>query len=133
MSLVKTIEFNQHGDERGQLFVAESLRSIPFDVKRIYYLTNTAADLPRGFHAHKKLEQVAVCVAGKCKMVLDNGTEKADIWLDTPSKAVRIEPMIWHEMHEFTEDCVLLVFASDYFDESDYIRDYKNFRELLNA
>lgn len=133
MSLVKLIELNQFGDDRGQLVVVESSRSIPFDIKRTYYLTNTKSDFPRGFHAHKKLEQVAVCVTGKCRMVLDNGEEKTDVWLNAPNKAIRIEPMVWHEMHDFSDDCVLLVFASDYFDEADYIRSYDEFKELLNA
>lgn len=133
MSLVKIIELQQFGDERGRLVVAESSRSIPFDIKRTYYLTKTKSDFPRGFHAHKALEQVAVCVAGKCRMLLDDGINKADIWLDSPNKAIRIEPMVWHEMHEFSEDCILLVFADNYFDESDYIRDYNKFKELLSA
>lgn len=133
MSLVNIIEFNQFGDERGQLIVAEASRSIPFAVKRIYYLTGTKPDSPRGFHAHKKLRQLAVCVAGKCRMLLDNGSEKSEVWLDVPNKAVLIDPLVWHEMHDFSNDCVLLVFADDFFDESDYIRDYEKFEETINA
>lgn len=131
MSLLKRIDLNSLGDERGQLSILEAQKNIPFSIKRVYYLTNMKHDIPRGFHAHKELEQVAVCVAGKCRMLLDNGQTKEDLWLDAPNKAIRIEPMVWHEMHDFSEDCVLLVLASDHYDESDYIRNYSDFLEMV--
>jgi dTDP-4-dehydrorhamnose 3,5-epimerase-like enzyme len=127
MTLLKLIDLKPLGDERGQLSVFEAQKNIPFSIKRVYYLTGMKSDVPRGFHAHKKLEQVAVCVAGKCRMLLDNGKIKEDVWLDSPSKAIRIEPMVWHEMHDFSEGCVLLVLASELYDEEDYIRDYSVF------
>lgn len=130
MSLVKWIDFPQRGDERGCLTVVESMKSIPFEIKRVYYLTNLSPDLPRGFHAHKELEQVAVCISGSCKVLLDNGQEKQWVTLDSPSKAIRIEPMVWHEMQDFSDGCVFLVFASDFYNESDYIRDYEIFEEI---
>ncbi|WP_040391096.1 FdtA/QdtA family cupin domain-containing protein [Cellvibrio sp. BR] len=131
MSLLKRIDLNSLGDERGQLSILEAQKNIPFSIKRVYYLTNMKHDVPRGFHAHKELEQVAVCVAGKCRMLLDNGQAKEDVWLDAPNKAIRIEPMVWHEMHDFSEDCVLLVLASEHYDESDYIRNYSDFIEMV--
>lgn len=131
MSLVKFIDLTLRGDDRGKLAVFESINTVPFEIKRVYYLTDTKADVSRGYHAHKQLEQVAVCVAGKCRMLLDNGSKKEEIWLDSPSKAIRIEPMIWHEMHDFSLDCVLLVLASDHYDESDYIRNYSDFIEAI--
>lgn len=131
MSLLKLIDLNSLGDERGQLSVLESKKNIPFTIKRVYYLTNMKHDIPRGFHAHKELEQVAVCVAGKCRMLLDNGQERECVWLDAPNKAIRIESMVWHEMHDFSEDCVLLVLASELYDESDYIRTYSDFIEMV--
>lgn len=131
MSLLKHIDLNSLGDERGQLSILEAQKNIPFSIKRVYYLTNMKHDIPRGFHAHKELEQVAVCVAGKCRMLLDNGREKEDVWLDAPNKAIRIEPLVWHEMHDFSEGCVLLVLASDHYDESDYIRNYSDFIEMI--
>lgn len=127
MSLVKLIDFNLLGDERGHLTVLEANKNIPFDIKRVYYLTGTKPGVARGFHAHRRLEQISVCVAGKCRMLLDDGTDKEDVWLDSPTKAIRIEKMVWHEMHDFSEDCVLLVLASDHYDELDYIRVYNNF------
>ena len=132
MSLVKWLDFPQRGDERGHLTVVESAKSIPFEIKRVYYLTNLSPDLPRGFHAHKELEQVAVCISGSCNVLLDNGQEKQCITLDSPSKAIRIEPMVWHEMQEFSDDCVFLVFANDFYNESDYIRDYSEFCSAVN-
>lgn len=127
MSLVKLIDFKLLGDDRGHLTVLEGNINIPFDIKRVYYLTGTKLGVSRGFHAHKALEQIAVCVAGNCRMVLDNGQQKEEIWLDSPNKAMRIEKMVWHEMHDFSPDCVLLVLANDYYDESDYIRVYADF------
>lgn len=131
MSLLKLIDLNPLGDERGQLSVLEAHKNIPFAIKRAYYLTNMKHDVPRGFHAHKELEQVAVCVAGKCRMLLDNGQSKEEIWLDAPNKAIRIEPRVWHEMHDFSEDCVLLVLASEPYDEADYIRNYSDFIGMI--
>ena len=131
MSLLKLIDLTSLGDERGQLSVLEAQKNIPFTIKRVYYLTNLRRDVPRGFHAHRQLEQVAVCVAGKCRMLLDNGRTKEQILLDAPDKAIRIEPMVWHEMHDFSEDCVLLVLASELYDEKDYIRSYSDFYEMI--
>lgn len=127
MSLIKWIELQQRGDERGYLTVIETHVNIPFDIKRVYYLTSLSKDLPRGFHAHRQLEQLAVCVAGSCKVLLDNGQEKEWVTLDSPKAALRIEPMVWHEMKDFSENCVFLVLASEHYDESDYIRCYDSY------
>lgn len=127
MSLIEWIELPSLGDQRGGLVVAESCKNIPFDVKRIYYIFDAKPDIPRGFHAHKELHQIAFCIKGKCKMLMDNGFVKEEVWLDQSNKGLRIPPMIWHEMHDFSEDCVLLVLASEHYDESDYIRDYADF------
>lgn len=131
MTLLKLIDLKALGDDRGQLSVLEAQKNIPFSIKRVYYLTGMKSDVPRGFHAHKKLEQVAVCVVGKCRMLLDNGKIKEDVWLDSPSKAIRIEPMVWHEMHDFSDGCVLLVLASELYDEADYIRSYEDFIRVI--
>lgn len=128
MSLVKLIDFKLLGDDRGHLTVLEESKNIPFQIKRVYYLTGTKQGVARGFHAHKELEQVAVCVSGRCRMILDDGQRKEEVWLDSPSKAICIEKMVWHEMHDFSPDCVLLVLASEHYDESDYIRDYSTFK-----
>jgi dTDP-4-dehydrorhamnose 3,5-epimerase-like enzyme len=131
MSLIHLFELKTLGDERGHLNVLENSRNIPFDIKRVYYLTGTLPGVPRGFHAHKQLRQVAVCVSGSCKMKMDDGTQREEVLLDAPNKAIFIDKMIWHEMHEFSSDCVLLVLADDFYDEQDYIRDYSVFMELI--
>lgn len=127
MSLVTLIDFKLLGDERGHLTVIEANRNIPFDIRRVYYLTDTKPGVARGFHAHRKLEQISVCVAGRCRMILDDGRTREEVWLDMPTKAIRIQKMIWHEMHDFSPDCVLLVLASEHYDEADYIRNYESF------
>jgi dTDP-4-dehydrorhamnose 3,5-epimerase len=119
------------GDHRGQLIALESNKNIPFEIKRVYYLSGTLPGVPRGFHAHKRLNQIAICVSGKCRMLLDNGTQKEELWLNNPSNAIHIPPMVWHEMHDFSPNSVLLVLANDYYDEGDYIRNYDNYLELI--
>ena len=127
MSLIKTISFKPLGDERGSLVALENNKSVPFDIKRVYYIFGTKEGVSRGFHAHRNLKQVAVCVTGSCRFVLDNGKQKEEIILDSPLKGLVIGKMIWHEMYDFSGDCVLLLLASEYYDEADYIRDYQKF------
>lgn len=122
------------GDERGSLVALESCKNIPFQIQRVYYIFGTKPAVSRGFHAHKALKQVAVSVSGKCRFILDDGNEVSEVWLDSPTKGLLIEDMVWREMHDFSEDCVLLVFASEYYEEFDYIRNYKEFLdEVRNA
>jgi UDP-2-acetamido-3-amino-2,3-dideoxy-glucuronate N-acetyltransferase len=119
-------------DDRGNLVVIENLKNVPFEIKRVYYLTKLSAEHPRGFHAHKILKQFAVCLAGSCRFVMDNGIQKEEFTLSSPSEGIIINEMIWHEMHDFSQDCVLMVLANDFYDESDYIRDYPTFLKLIN-
>lgn len=131
MSLAKWLEFASLGDDRGQLFALESARSIPFEIKRVYFMTGMRPDLPRGFHAHRALRQVVVCVSGKCRMILDDGEQRDSVWLDSPARGLLIERNLWREMHDFSDDCVLMVLASEYYDEADYIRSYAEFRQAV--
>lgn len=133
MSLIQLISFPPLGDDRGSLVALESQQSIPFDIKRVYYIFGTQQGVARGFHAHKQLKQVAVCVTGRCRMVLDDGNQREEVWLDSATKGILIEDMVWREMHDFSEDCVLLVLASEHYDESDYIRDYTEFTEKTKS
>ena len=128
--LIKLLDFNILGDERGQLVAIEGNRQIPFDIKRVYYLFGTKPDIARGFHAHKALKQVAICVSGSCRFVMDDGVNKESIVLDSAVRGLFIDAMQWHEMYDFSPDCVLMVLASDVYDESDYIRDYESFIAL---
>lgn len=131
MSLLRFISFPSLGDERGSLIALESEKDVPFLIKRVYYIFYTKQGVARGFHAHHNLKQVIICVSGKCRVVLDDGQQQQEAWLDTPSKGLIIDSLIWHEMHDFSEDCVLLVLASEYYDETDYIRNYNDFLECL--
>ncbi|WP_394671403.1 WxcM-like domain-containing protein [uncultured Acinetobacter sp.] len=126
MNLIKLIDLPSYDDERGGLVAIESNQSIPFDVQRLYYIFNTSQK-PRGFHAHIDLKQVAICLKGSCKFILDNGSIKEEVVLDNPTQGLVIEGLIWREMHDFSEDCVLLVLASEHFTEQDYIRNYDEF------
>ena len=127
MTIAKLYDFPLLGDARGSLVVMDKNSGVPFIVKRGYYLFGTAQGQSRGFHAHKNLHQIAICVSGRCRMVLDNGIVRQDVWLNSATLGIDLPPMLWHEMYDFSSDCVLLVLASDYYDESDYVRDYKEF------
>ncbi len=130
MNLFEWIDLPSLGDDRGSLIVFEGSRAVPFEINRVYYMFGTKQGVTRGFHAHKNLLQVAVCIVGKCRMIFDDGVNREDTWLDSPSKGLFIKNMVWHEMHDFSDDCVLLVLASDHYDETDYIREYGEFIEL---
>ncbi len=119
--------FQTHGDDRGMLVAIEQLNDIPFEIKRIYYIYNTQNGLSRGIHAHKTLEQLLICVNGSCKLLLDNGYEKETVLLDQPHEGVYLPKGIWREMYDFSPDAVLLVLASELYDEADYIRNYDAF------
>ncbi|KKU20703.1 MAG: hypothetical protein UX84_C0031G0002 [Microgenomates group bacterium GW2011_GWD1_47_13] len=113
--------------------VAEYPRQIPFPIKRVYYMVKSAPNLPRGYHTHKKLDQVFFCIQGSMRMILDDGKKKEEIILNQPDIGIRLKPLVWHEMHDIKEDTIMLIFASDYYEESDYIRDYKQFIETVNG
>lgn len=132
MKLISWIELPNLGDHRGSLIVVEANKNLPFEIKRLYYIFDSKPDTPRGFHAHHKLTQVAFCIQGKFKMLMDNGNEKQEVILEEPNKGLVIPPMVWHEMHDFSEDCIILVLADDYYNESDYIRNYDDFIHQVN-
>lgn len=129
---VERFRAQQHGDARGQLVALEEKKEIPFDIKRVYYIYDTLKGVRRGFHAHKSLKQLLICVHGSCKVLLDDGTEKEIVLLDKPYEGIFIESNMWREMYDFSPDAVLLVLASEIYDESDYIRDYDKFLEYVN-
>lgn len=130
MEIIK-YNFDPHGDERGQLVAIEGNVDIPFNIKRVYYMYNTGADMVRGKHAHKCLEQILICIHGSCTICLDDGKEKANILLDKPNEGLYVTNCIWREMYNFSSDAVLMVLASEQYNESDYIRDYNAFLEYI--
>jgi len=126
------INFKPLGDERGSLIAIEAEKSVPFEVRRVYYIFDTKEGVERGFHAHKNLNQVAVAVTGSCEMVLDDGECETSVLLDSAQKGVLIGPGVWRVMRNFSSDCVLLVLADQHYDETDYIRDYEEFKEWVS-
>ena len=128
---IKKFSFTPHGDDRGQLIAVEAGKDIPFEVKRVYYIYDTLPGVRRGFHAHKHLQQALVCVHGSCKIHLDNGHEQQEVTLNSPAEGLYIANDMWREMYDFSEGAVLLVLASEHYDESDYIRDYSTFIKLV--
>ena len=130
MSLIQWANFPPLGDDRGSLVALEAHKTVPFEIKRVYYIFGTQSGVARGFHAHRNLKQIAVCVTGKCRMVLDDGATREEAWLDSPIKGLIIGNLVWREMHDFSEDCVLLVLASEHYDEADYIRSHDEFLSL---
>ncbi len=126
------INFKPLGDERGSLIAIEAGKTVPFDVRRVYYIFATKEGVERGFHAHKALNQVAVAVTGSCEMVLDDGATRTTVLMDSSQKGVFIESKVWHYMRAFSPDCVLLVLADQHYDEADYIRDYEEFKAWVN-
>lgn len=123
------VQFSIHGDDRGCLIALEGGRDIPFEVRRVYYIYGTRSDMPRGFHAHKHLKQMLIAVSGSVTVSCEFGATKERFLLDSPSRGLLLEGLIWREMHDFSPDCVLMVFASEHYREEDYIRDYNVFRQ----
>jgi len=130
MKQVHLIDVPSFGDDRGTLCAFEAGKDIPFEIKRVYCIYHTESGISRGFHAHKHLKQVVICVSGSCRFLVDNGKTKQEYILDSPDKGLAIEGLIWREMHDFSSDCVLIILASEHFQESDYIRDYSEFKSL---
>ena len=124
---INFIPLQKHGDDRGSLVALEEENNIPFSIKRVYYIFDTKEGVRRGFHAHKKLKQVAIAIKGSCRFLLDDGTERIEVVLDNPAQGLLIESCIWREMYDFSSDCVLMVLADCHYDENDYIRDYDDF------
>lgn len=121
------IDLTVHGDERGSLISLEENKNVPFDIKRVYYIFDTKNGIRRGLHAHRNLKQIVVCVSGSCTFLLDEGDRRITINLDSPSKGLFIDKMVWREMYNFSDDCVLMVLANQHYNEEDYIRDYNDF------
>lgn len=128
----KMYHFPPHGDDRGQLIAIEEQKDLPFDIKRVYYIYDTLPGVRRGYHAHQNLQQILVCVSGSCKIHLDDGHDTAEVVLDNPTKGLYISNDMWREMYDFVPGTVLLVLASEYYDEADYIRNYEDFLKLVH-
>jgi dTDP-4-dehydrorhamnose 3,5-epimerase-like enzyme len=127
--LINIVELPKVIDD-AYLFFAESLNHLPFEIKRVYYITNPKPGELRGFHAHRKTNQVLFCIQGSVRVGLDNGADREEIILNTPEQGIFLPQMLWHEMHDMDESTILLVFADQPFDPDDYIRDYQEYLSL---
>lgn len=130
---IKIVNFEEHTDSRGALVVIEGKKIIPFDIRRVYYMYDTQLGEIRGKHAHKSLQQILICVHGSCKLLLDDGYDKQIVELTNPAEGVYISNNMWREMFDFSSDAVLMVLASELYDEKDYIRDYGEFLKFVGA
>ncbi len=119
------------GDIRGQLAFAEMGKHIPFEVKRFFVVYGVVSKETRGEHAHRKLHQFLICVHGRCSLMADDGENRQELLLDSPTVGVHLPPLVWGVQYKHTSDAVLLVLASDYYDADDYIRDYSEFLRVL--
>lgn len=127
---VKLKDFNDFPD--GNLVIAEAKKSIPFDIKRVYFINKLFNDKSkRGHHAHKKCEQVIFCINGSFKIKLDDGVNSQVLTMKDPALGIILGASLWHTMFSFTSDCVILVLASKYFEADDYIRSYDDFLKFI--
>lgn len=125
------LTFPKIEDYRGNLSFIESVTHVPFDIKRVYYLYDVPGGAERGGHAHKKLHQVVIAMAGSFDLKLNDGINSKRVHLNRSDYGIYIGPGTWREMDNFSSCSVCMVIASEYFDESDYIRDYNHFLEYV--
>ena len=104
---------------------------LPFEIKRVYFVYGVEIGMNRGYHAHKNLRQLLICTFGKIEILVDDGHSQKAYLLDSPNKILYIGAGIWHEMSWLKQDSVLTVFASNHYEERDYIRSYKQFKKLV--
>lgn len=131
MENIMVINIPKISDQKGNLAVLEG-NTIPFEIKRVYYLYDIPCDSYRGGHAHIDQHELLIAVSGSFDVVLDNGLEKEVIILNKPNKGLIIKKGIWRELQNFSSGSVCLVIASDYFDELDYIRNYDEFLNFIS-
>ena len=134
LSGVRMLEFPHHGDERGHLVVVEGLKDVPFEIRRMFYIYGSDANVVRGCHANRKSEFVFINVAGHSKVRIDDGRgNKAEFSINRPHTGLYMPRMIWKEMYDFSPDSVLLVLSNEAYDPDEYIRDYDAFVSEVNA
>lgn len=132
MNKVQMLEFPQRGDERGHLVIVEGGIDVPFDIKRVFYIYGSDADVVRGCHANRRTEFVLINVAGSSKVKVKDGEGNEAIFcLNRPHTGIYLPTMVWKEMYDFSADSVLLVLASEHYDPEEYIRDYEEFKNMI--
>ena len=128
--MTKIIDIPKITDTRGNLSVIEN-GTIPYPIKRVYYLYDVPSDSYRGGHSHKEQSEFLIAISGSFSVVLDNGIERETVTLNKPNKGLLIKPGIWRELDNFSSGSVCLVLASDTFSEMDYLRNYNEFKESI--
>ena len=116
-----------HSDDKGNITVVENCKTVPFNVKRVYYLYDVPGGGSRGSHAHKELQQLIVAASGSFDVTLDDGNVKRTFTLNRPYQGLLVVPGIWRDLNNFSAGSVCLVLASEKYDENDYIRHYEEF------
>lgn len=129
--MTKEIRTRRNPGQPGALSFFEAERDVDFEIKRVYYITGAPKGTVRGGHAHKKLKQLLFCPYGRIEITLDDGKRKSVYLLDDPSKGLLVESLYWRTMRWLEDDSVLCVAASEYYDESDYMRSYDEFLRYL--
>ncbi len=125
----RLLDLPKFTDERGSLTYVEQQNHLPFELRRAYYIYDVPGDEVRGEHAHIDLEQVLVAASGRFDVVVDDGEDRRTVTLDAPDEGLYLPGMTWRAMTNFSEDAVCLVFASEYYDEDDYVHEYDEFAE----
>jgi len=125
------VPFHKRENDIGKLVFFEENKDIPFQIRRIYYIYDVPDDGRRGHHAHKRLQQVLISIHGSCKILLDDGKEQESVELNSQDSGLLVQNTVWREMYDFSPGAVLLVLASEYYDESDYIRSYDEFLKFI--
>ena len=128
------IEFDKHhSDRKGNLTVVENGKTLPFDVRRVYYIYDVPGGESRGSHAHKSLEQLIVAASGSFTVTLNDGRTKRSFFLNRPYQGLLVKPGMWRDLEDFSSGAVCMVLASDVYKKDDYIRDYQEFIKFREA
>jgi dTDP-4-dehydrorhamnose 3,5-epimerase-like enzyme len=133
LSNVKLIQLPKISDPRGNLTFLENSRHIPFDIKRVFFIYDIPSGQNRGAHAHQQLEQFIICLAGSLDVLVDDGSEQKTIHLNRPWMGLYVPPMVWASEGNFDPGTTYLVLASDFYNESDYYRDYDEFLKAVKT
>lgn len=128
----KIIDFGKHHHPNGNLSVAENRDLVPFDIKRVFYIYDVPGGEERGGHSHKSLQQVIIAISGAFDVLLDDGVNQRNVTLNRPYLGLLVTPGVWSKEHNFSSGSVCLVLASDHYDESDYVRNYDEFKLLTS-
>lgn len=127
------LQLEAHESDRGNLYVGTGGKEIPFEVKRFYVIKDTPRGKIRGAHAHKETEQALFCLQGSFDLLLDDGSTKETVHVDSINNGFLLQKGVWHSLENISEDCIMLVLCNTPYDEADYIRDYQEFLTYIRS